>query len=160
VHPLIQRSGMLPGVVDVTSGWPPSADAALAFLAKHQPLPPDDKLSEPLIRRFDAARRYFELNPDPRCVEPILRALPHGSSGFGVYQLLDGLLRAQDREVVLAVLRVILADPGGAREWAMEFAAEYPDGEIARRAAALVADADEDTAWWAVHYLDEVAPSE
>jgi hypothetical protein len=135
-----------------------STDSALAFLADHQPMPDDNQLDDVTIRQFNEVRMYFEANPDSRCVGLILGAIRSGSSGFGVYQLLDSLLAMHERGVVVQALRATLREARGPRCWALQFAMEYPDEAIRASALELVDDADEDIRWWARAYLEEHLP--
>jgi hypothetical protein len=132
-----------------------SSESALAFLKQHQPMPEDAALDEDLIRRFDEVRRHFEEHPDPRCVPLFIGALRSDSSGFGVYQLLDGLLAVHDQDIVVEALRAALRSPTAARSWAMEFACDYGDDELKQIAEGLLDDHDEDVRYWARAYVDE-----
>jgi len=77
------RTNLLDNVMDVTN--------ALAFLERHQPLPPDDQLSADLIREYDEVRKFFIEHPDPRCIPLFLNSFGDESC-FGVYQLVEGRL--------------------------------------------------------------------
>jgi hypothetical protein len=130
-----------------------SAETGLAFLAAHQPMPPDEALDEELIRRFDLVRRHFVERPDPRCLPLFLRALPNGSSGFGVYQLLDDVLQAHDAGVVVAELVEALATDVPSHAWVLELALGYDDPQLRSLARRFIQSADDDERLCAQTYL-------
>ena len=118
-------------------------------------MPTDNVLTDDVIAVFDEVRRFFEDHPDPACVALLLGALPdRKSSGFGVYQLLDATLAAQNREAVVRALRAALADRDSARTWMMELAVGYDDPELRSLAVNHSQATDEDLAFWARTYLE------
>src|SRR5688572_11043185 len=119
----------------------------------HQPMPPEEDLSEDLITRFDEARHALERDPDPRGLPLLLTSLGEGS-GLGVYQLLDDTLRAYDREVViLALSESLTSSLPSVRSWSMEFALDYPDLRLVPAAVALLRSDDSDARYFAAAYL-------
>lgn len=130
--------------------------AALDFLASHQPMPKDEHLSDDVIRKFDAVRRHFIGHPDKRCLPLMLGALPPDgkSSGFGVYQLLDDLLRAHETEDVLAALDDALRSPAVSHASFLDLALDYADPRLLRHAQHFVDSSDADERELAEAYLD------
>ena len=83
-------------------------EAALAFLAQHQPLPDDAALHESTARNFEAARAHFATTVDARCVPLLLHSFGRGT-GFGTYQLVEDALAMQDPVVVATALPMLSA---------------------------------------------------
>jgi hypothetical protein len=130
-----------------------NSEEALDFLREHQPMPPEEELSEELITRFDEARRALERDPDPRGLLLLLRSLGEGS-GLGVYQLLDDTLRAYDREdVVRALSETLRSSLPSVRSWSMELALDYPDPRLVPHAVALLRSDERDARFFAAAYL-------
>ena len=132
-----------------------TSEEALEFLRMHQPMPPEEEMSEELITRFDKARRALERDPDPRGLPLLLSSLGEGS-GLGVYQLLDNTLRAYDTDAVVRALVVSLGSPvASVRSWSMEFALDYPDPRLVPAAVALLRSDDPDARYFAAAFLVE-----
>ena len=130
-----------------------TSEEAIDFLREHQPMPPEDELSEELITRFDEARHALERDPDPRGLPLLLSSLGEGT-GFGVYQLLDDTLRAYDREdVVRALSESLTSSVPSVRSWSMEFALDYPDPRLIRPAVAVLRSDERDARFFAAAYL-------
>lgn len=119
-------------------------EAALAFLAEHQPMPPDAQLSDDLIAEYERVRAHFAAVVDDRSVPLLLSSFGDGS-GFGVYQLVEDALRAQDPNVVRRTLISSLTSSyRGVRTWSLEIAADYTDRAIVERVKSLWSDLDPD----------------
>jgi hypothetical protein len=132
-----------------------TSEEAVEFLRMHQPMPPEEELSEDLITRFDEARRALEREPDPRGLPLLLNSLGEGS-GLGVYQLLDNTLRAYDADAVVQALVVSLGSSlPSVRSWSMEFALDYPDPRLVLAAIALLRSDDPDARYFAAAFLVE-----
>jgi len=102
-----------------------NADEALQFLAEHSPLPDDDDLSDELIGKYDEVRRFFLDHPDPRSIAPFLNSFGSGS-GFGVYQLVEDVIRPFSPEKVLPHLLAALRSPHpGVRYWSLQMAPDF-----------------------------------
>ena len=129
------------------------ADDELAFLAAHQPLPTDDVLDQGLIERFEQARQHFVQRPDPRCLPLFLRSLPKGSGGFGVYQLLDDVLDAHERNTVVAELADALTSDVPSHAWVLELALPYDDPQLRVLVRPFLESSDDEERLWAETYL-------
>jgi hypothetical protein len=115
-------------------------DAALAFLNAHQPLPPDEELSDELIGEFDQVIQFLEHNPDPRAIRPLLFSFGDGS-GFGVYQVVEGVVTQFPPEQVLPALHDALRHPNyGIRYWCLQIAQSFPDDSLMPLAVANLPD--------------------
>lgn len=129
-------------------------DSAISFLAAHQPMPSDTDLSDELIRQFNSVREFLIHNPDSRSLPLVLGALPSGSGGFGVYQLVDDVLRAHPPAEVIDALVAALRSTTEPRTWALSLALEYDDDRLVEQARLRTASADEDEQELALMYLD------
>lgn len=130
-----------------------NGEEALEFLRRHQPMPPDEALTEELIAEFDEARRALAADPKPGGLGLLLRAIGKGS-GFGVYQLVDDTLRAYEPDDVVAALVELLAPlPEDRSAWYMEYALDYPDERLIDPAIAALERGDRDTRFFAASYL-------
>src|SRR5262245_23686050 len=107
-----------------------TGDDALAILRRYQPLPPDELLTQEMLNDFDAARAYFNDNPNDECVLPLLNSLG-GRNGFGVYVVVEGTLLQHSPEVVVNHLQTTLRSPNRyTRLWSTDIAASFPDPRL------------------------------
>ena len=128
-------------------------EEAVEFLRRHQPMPPDEALTEELIADFDEARKALARDPKPVGLRLLLNAIGRGS-GFGVYQLLDDTLRAYDPDSVVEVLAELIAPvPEERCAWFMEFALDYPDARLIDPAIAALERGDGDARFFAASFL-------
>ncbi|HZM72997.1 MAG TPA: hypothetical protein VFC71_06440 [Candidatus Polarisedimenticolia bacterium] len=126
---------------------------AIDFLGRHQPMPPDEELTDELIGQFDEARRALALDPQGGGVRLLLNAIGRGS-GFGVYQLVDDTLRAYDPDNVVQVLAELLATvPDDRSGWLMEYALDYPDERLIDPVVEALVRGDRDTRFFAASFL-------
>ncbi len=101
-------------------------ETAIDFLRQHQPMPPDDRLTENLIAEYDAVRQYFQENPDPACISLLLNSFGDGS-GFGVYQLVEDVITQFPAQDVMPHLVLALKSPNrSVRYWCAQIAALFP----------------------------------
>ena len=129
------------------------AETALDFLAAHQPMPADADLTDDVIGEFERVRKYFVVHPDPRCLSLFLRAVPSGSSGFGVYQLLDDVLNAHAVNDVVAALDEALSSTDTAHEWMIDLALDFDDPRLLAHAKRLSLSRENDVRELAAAYL-------
>jgi hypothetical protein len=135
-------------------------DEALAFLAQHQPMPPDKALSEDLMKRYEEVRRFFLQYPDTRCVGLFLGSFGDGG-GHGVYQVVEDVIALHPKEIVIRALDTTLASPHkGVRYWSLQIALSYPDRTLARHFLRLLSSTDPDERQWAASNLEAVASVE
>lgn len=80
---------------------------ALNFLKSHQPMPRDEDMPEELIKKYEETRNFFASNPDERCIPLFLHSFGD-KDGYGVYQLVDELIRLYDKEIVIPYLLEVL----------------------------------------------------
>ena len=121
-----------------------TVDEGLSFLKTHQPMPDDAELSEELVRAYDEVRRLFIAHPDARCIPLFLTSFGEGD-GFGVYQLVEDVLRHFSLDKVLPHLRKGLTHgQRSIRYWNADIAANFPTAELIEPLAQLLTEDDED----------------
>ena len=129
------------------------ANEGLAFLAAHQPLPDDHDLTQVVIDQYDEVRRYFIAHPDPRCVPLFLGSFGDGV-GWGVYQLVDEVMRAHPGDVVVRGLDSALASPHlSVRSWALQIAMDYADRRLVPHFKRSLFSDDHEERYWAAQNL-------
>lgn len=102
-------------------------EQALDFLWRHQPMPPDNQIEDDLIKDYDEVQRYFQANPDVRCIPLFLHSFGEGS-GFGLYQLVDEVLKPYPTETVLPHLfKALGSEIRSIQYWSADVAASFPD---------------------------------
>jgi HEAT repeat protein len=118
---------------------------ALAFLERHQPLPPDDQLSAELIRNYDEVRKFFIEHPDSRCIPLFLNSFG-GESCFGVYQLVEDVFRPFPPEAIVSHLKESLSSVHWpVRYWRAQIAMAFPAPELLEPLEKLLRAGDSDT---------------
>jgi len=128
-------------------------EEALDFLERHQPMPPDEQLTEALIGEYDEAWRALKDSDDPRVADLLLNSFGEGD-GWGVYQLVDEALRSLPRQSVVEALDRSLASPfRSVRAWSMDMALDFPDTRLIPRALTLLSSDDRDQRVFAAYYL-------
>jgi hypothetical protein len=117
-------------------------EEALKFLAQHQPMPSDANLTQELMDRYDEVRRYFLTHEDARCVPLFLGSFGDGS-GWGVYQLVENVLRRYPSSVVVPALGEALnSSYRGVRNWSLEIAMSFPDRSLVPHFARMLFSKD------------------
>jgi hypothetical protein len=93
-------------------------------------MPNDQCLSTELISEYDDVRKFFIHNPDERCIPLFLNSFGDGS-GFGVYQLVEDVIKQFDKTIVLPyLLDAIKSDYNSIRYWCIEIAGIFPDNSL------------------------------
>lgn len=137
-----------------------TAEEGLAFLNAHQPLPDDEELSEEQSRTFDAVREYFQGNPDPRVIRPLLQSFGKGD-GFGTYSSAEDVLSQFSAEEVLPHLREAMRSPHpGVRYWSTSFVSSFPDESLIPLAIENLRDDDVDVRVQAAYALGLIGSDE
>ena len=112
------------------------------------------------IDRFDEVRRFFLDHDDPRCVSLFLQAFGNGS-GFGVYQLVEDVLRRYPPETVVPALDEALRSPhSGVRYWSLQIALTFPSRSLAPHFIQFLSSGDRDERAFGVYNLTAVARKE
>lgn len=105
---------------------------AIEFLKQHQPLPDDNDLSSEIIQQYDEIRQFFIQNPDDEVVPLFLRSYGNGD-GFGVYPLVEDVLLACSREIVILEIQRVLEDlhiSTSVRYWVTQNAEHFVDKRL------------------------------
>lgn len=124
-----------------------NAEEGLHFLAQHQPMPDDVELDEQTSKRYDEVRRWFEANPDSRCIPLFLNSFGY-IDGFGVYVQVPQMLAKYSVDDVLPHLVAVLREGTTAgRYWASHVAMEFGDPRLMDCLEPLTESQDEDLRW-------------
>lgn len=73
---------------------------ALDFLKQHQLMLSDLEIEKSIIDKYDEVRKYFLKNRNPECVQLFLNSFGE-ISGFGVYQLVEDVIRKYNADEVI-----------------------------------------------------------
>lgn len=121
-------------------------DTALSFLSQHQPMPPDSELTEELLVQYDEIRKFCIENPDPECIPLFLNSFGEGT-GFGVYQLVDDVLRQfHPKDIVMHLVKALRSSYHSVRGWAAQLAMQFPQPELMKPLEDILFNYDEDSA--------------
>lgn len=106
-------------------------EEAIAFLAKHQPMPPDHELTDEQISKYAEACRYFRDHLDPRCIRLLLQSFGDGT-GMELYKHVDEVLWLYPKDLVVRDLgHALQSMHESVRGWCLLIAMEYPDASLA-----------------------------
>ena len=140
--------------------WNMTTEEALRFLARHQPLPPENELDEQTIATYDEVRKHFLDVYDERCVDLFLGSFGEGM-GLGVYQLVDEVLRKYPHDlVVLSLDRHLCSSHSGVRFWCLQVATIFPDYTLRPHFKRLVLSGDVDESLFAAQNIALTAREE
>ena len=137
-----------------------NAEAALAFLRAHQPLPSTSTIPDELLAEFNMVRSFFEQNPNSECVELLLNVFGHGD-GHGAYQRVEDAVLKHDRDVVIASLqKSLLNRAGSVRYWSAQIAANYQSPNLIPPLIRLLEEGNLDERFAAVVALERMQTTE
>lgn len=126
---------------------------ALTFLRQHQPLPPDNQLTEELIEQYRQSLDYCRASRDVECVPLLLNVFGKGS-GWDTYQLADEILwQFAPVDVLPHLLQSLRSKYMSVRYWSAEIAAVFPFPELIAPLQEMLAEEDEDNRSVAVRAL-------
>lgn len=129
---------------------------ALEFLKQHQPLPPDDLLTQEIIDQFDEVREFLLKNPSREMLPLLLKSFGDGD-GWGVYQLVDETVKQFAQADVIPLIRENLSsDHRGVVYWNAELAAIFPSSDFIPVLRDLALGPDEDIASASVIAIGQV----
>ena len=105
---------------------------AISFLQAHQPMPPDELLTQELIDEYDSVVKFFKEYPEKEAIPLLLRSFGEWDC-YGVYEMVKfALFKCVVEDVVLS-LKVVLEDysvPESVRYWATLLAGDFPDSRL------------------------------
>lgn len=108
-------------------------------------MPPDDELTEGLIKEYEQVREYFIINPDPECIPLFLNSFGEGD-GFSVYKLVDEVLwKFKPAEVIPHLLLALQSEYSSVRYWCTQIAALFPEPDLFEPLRHILFNADADT---------------
>lgn len=130
--------------------------AALKFLRKNQPMPPDVSLTQDLIDAYDEARRFFLDNPAEESIPLFLNSFGDGM-GLGVYQLVEDVIARHPSETVVPYLKTSLrSDKPSVRYWSAQIAATVASPQLVPELGQLLNDAGPDIRESAIIALERI----
>lgn len=112
-----------------------TADEAIAFLERHQPMPSDHRITEKEGAMFAAILKFFEAHPDKRSI-PLLLGSVSADTGLGMYEHIKFVLLRHQKEEVTPHLRRVLVTGSDAQKarccwWAADLGAWTLRDEVA-----------------------------
>ncbi|UOR06463.1 HEAT repeat domain-containing protein [Hymenobacter aerilatus] len=117
---------------------------ALAWLARHQPLPNDQDLTLQQGHTYHLLLEHFSRHPDPRCIPLFLHSFG-GRNGNGLYQLVENvILHYSPSQVLPHLQRSLISAQVYVRQWSAQVATHFPDDSLISLLAHLLADEDGD----------------
>lgn len=133
-----------------------NGEEALEFLKRNQPLPADTVLTEETIKTYDQVRKWFMENPEPGCIPLFLNSFGEGD-GFGVYQLVEDVLKQFETVEVVAHLKVALRSRHrSVQYWCAQISANFPSAELVDSLEPLLRHDDYDLKYAAVTSLEQI----
>jgi len=131
-------------------------DEALKFLKNHQPMPSDKDLDKETIDRYNEVRKIFLFNRVPECVPLFLNSFGE-RDGFGVYQLIEDVIRKfDDSEVIPHLSAALKSDLRSVRYWNTQIAALFPSIELIEPLVGLLSDEDFDIKYASLTALSQI----
>lgn len=127
----------------------------LRFLRANQPLPDDGELQAAELRALSDVVRFLSENQLDEAVPLLLRVFGEGS-GFGVYQLVEGAVVRQRRDLVVTELGRALSEPQGNPYWLLHAATAVPDVSFRDEVVRLCGHEDADIRCAAISALEAI----
>lgn len=129
---------------------------ALQFLSEHQPMPPDQELTERDIALYNAAREVLFHDSEESSLPLILNSFGDGA-GFGVYQLVEDVIARHPPTVVVPHLIRALGSPHrSVRYWNAQIASRFPSTDLIEPLVRLLEERDHDLSYAAVTALEQI----
>jgi HEAT repeat protein len=129
---------------------------ALAFLKKHQPLPPDSRLTQNVAEHYDEILRYFLQYPDTDCIPLFLNSFGDGD-GLGIYVLIEDVIQQFAIDEVVPYLIKSLSSPlKSVRYWNAQIALNFPSPELVSPLSQLLKEGDFDMRYACITALGQI----
>ena len=131
-------------------------EEAITFLKKHQPMPVDNQIAKEVIEKYNDVRIYFFKNPDSECIPLLLNSFGEGD-GYGIYQLVEDVLRNFNSEEVVPYLKEALSSQyRSVRYWCAQIAASFPSADFINPLAKVLSEQDFDMKYAAITALERI----
>ena len=131
-------------------------EEALAFLKTHQPLPPDEKLTQDIADQYDEIRRYFLQYPARECIPLFLNSFGKGD-GFGSYVLIEDVIqRFAAEEVVPHLVKALSSKFKSVRYWNAQIALNFPAPKLVAPLSQLLKAGDFDMRYACITALGQI----
>lgn len=133
---------------------------ALEFLREHQPMPSDLDLDKKIIDKYDEVRKFFLVYREPECIPLLLNSFGTGS-GFGVYQLIEDVIKKYDSYEVIRHLKMTLKSSyKSIRYWNIQIASCFPTKELLETLSELLDEDDFDIKYAALTAIGQIDDEE
>lgn len=137
-----------------------SKEEAIEFLSANQPMPPDLHLDQERMNKYDEAIILFSNDPDPICIPLFLFSFGDGS-GFGMYQLVEGIIVQFDAdEVVPHLFDALHSENEGVRYWNAQIAQNFSEKLLLDPLGRLLSDSSVDIRYSAAVALCNIGGTE
>ncbi len=133
-------------------------EEALKFLEAYQPLPSDSELSKNIniLNIYNEVRKYFLTHYDPRCIPLFLNSFG-GRNGFGVYQLIEDVLKCYPSELVIPFIKLALHSKfESVIYWNAQIAVSFPDDSLQESLINLINHHNVDIRYTAISALSRM----
>ena len=131
-------------------------EETIMFLKKYQPLPADNQIPKAVIEKYNDVRIYFLKNPDRECIPLFLNSFGEGD-GYGIYQLVEDILRNFHPEEVIPHLKEGLSSPyPSVRYWCAQIAASFPSSDLIKPLAKVLSEGDFDMKYAVITALEQI----
>ncbi len=132
---------------------------ALRFLQQNQPMPADADLSQEDAHFYDEVRIFFTQNPSERSIPLLLGSFGNGG-GFGVYQMIEDVIKLHSPRIVIPHLVEALTSPiESVQYWCAQIAASFPSTELIAYLATLLESESYDIKCAALIALEQIEDS-
>lgn len=136
-----------------------SIEEVLSFLRKHQPMPDDGAITNALIRKYDEIRVFLLDHYDERVVPLLLGSFGSGM-GFGIYQLMDEVVRKYPADIVIPALDKELGKDSPGCWWCLQMALDFSDRSLAHHFKRLLFSQSRDERFFAAANLEQIYGSD
>ena len=134
---------------------------AILFLKKHQPLPPDIELTQPMLDELEEIRVYFLglSHPNAEALPYLLRVFGDGD-GSGIYQRFYETIAKFPKELVIQnLIECLQNEHDSVKSWNAEIAVNYPDTRLIIPLSRMLISVNSDVRWAAVFALSQIEDS-
>lgn len=134
-------------------------EEALKFLKTYQPLPNDEELSNniDILNFYDEVRKYFLIHYEPACVPLFLNSFG-GRDGFGIYQLIEDVIKQYPNELVVPFIKQALNSKfETVIYWNAQISILFPDNSLQESLISLINHQNVDIRYATISALSRLA---